>query len=148
LREGEPVPDVKLSAHCYDEIVEKLLAVPDINMTLRNEHGGQVCVVDRLGVSFLRGEPIQITVVVDGTALGRAAIKEIVDRSRLRKADMTHTYAVLEVSRACYDEIRALLVAAGYEHALSTRDRDYGEVIDMHGIALGAEPPRQEPRQE
>jgi len=46
----------------------------------------------------------------------------------------THTYAVLEVSPAAYREIRALLKAAGYEHAFHL-ERE-GEVIDMHGIAL------------
>lgn len=48
---------------------------------------------------------------------------------------MTHTYAVLDVSRAAYDEIRRKLDAAGYQHAFD------GDVIDMHGIALAA-PPR------
>lgn len=45
-----------------------------------------------------------------------------------------HTYAVLDVPRAVYAAVRALLDAAGYEHAVQT-DR-LGEVIDMHGIAL------------
>lgn len=46
----------------------------------------------------------------------------------------THTYAVLEISNAAYDEIRAKLEAAGYQHAFM----DDGE-IDMHGIAVKAE---------
>jgi len=46
----------------------------------------------------------------------------------------THTYAVLSVSKACYDEIHGRLTAAGYTHAFhQTRD---GAVIDMQGIAL------------
>jgi hypothetical protein len=45
---------------------------------------------------------------------------------------MTHTYAILDVSKKTFDEIRAKLDAAGYQHAF---DRD---VIDMHGIALRA----------
>lgn len=47
---------------------------------------------------------------------------------------MSHTYAILEVSHATYEEIRTKLLDAGYQHALD-RDAD-GEVIDMHGIAL------------
>jgi hypothetical protein len=50
---------------------------------------------------------------------------------------MTHTYAILEISKAAYDEIRAKLKAAGYGHVF---DQDEGkEVIDMHGIALKEE---------
>jgi hypothetical protein len=45
---------------------------------------------------------------------------------------MTHTYALLDVSPAAYDEIAAKLREAGYDHAFG----DEGE-IDMHGIALG-----------
>ena len=47
---------------------------------------------------------------------------------------MTHTYAVLEVPRAVYAAVRALLDRASYQHAFHA-DHD-GEVIDMHGIAL------------
>ncbi|MDP3717116.1 MAG: hypothetical protein Q8T13_05020 [Acidobacteriota bacterium] len=46
----------------------------------------------------------------------------------------THTYAVLDVPRSVYGAVRALLGAAGYDHAFQ-QDRE-GEVIDMHGIAL------------
>lgn len=46
----------------------------------------------------------------------------------------THTYAILEVPTAVYAAVRALLTAAGYQHACH-EERD-GEVIDMHGIAL------------
>jgi hypothetical protein len=50
---------------------------------------------------------------------------------------MTHTFAILEVSQACYDEIRGKLAAAGYQHAFL----DEGvEVIDMHGVALKSAP--------
>ncbi len=42
----------------------------------------------------------------------------------------THTYAVLEISRQAYAEIRAKLEAADYGHAFN------GDTIDMHGIAL------------
>ena len=49
----------------------------------------------------------------------------------------THTYAILEVSPAAYQEIRAKLEAAGHEQAF--HDEDDGEVIDMHGIALQEE---------
>jgi hypothetical protein len=49
----------------------------------------------------------------------------------------THTYAILEVSPETYAEVRAKLVAGGYDHALHT-DPDDGEKIDMSGIALAA----------
>ena len=43
---------------------------------------------------------------------------------------MTHTYVLLPVSKAVYDEIKGKLDAAGYHcHG------DDGE-IDMHGLAL------------
>lgn len=54
---------------------------------------------------------------------------------------VTHTYAVLPVSAAAYEEIKAKLEEAGYAdqfHELSGR----GVVIDMHGIALQREPGR------
>ena len=47
---------------------------------------------------------------------------------------MTYTYAVLEVSPAAHAEIKAKLLAAGYQHAIK------GDTIDMHGIALEPEP--------
>lgn len=46
----------------------------------------------------------------------------------------TRTYALLQVSASTYAEVRAKLVAAGYEHAFHVDER--GETIDMHGIAL------------
>jgi len=48
---------------------------------------------------------------------------------------MSHTYAVLEVSASAYAEIRALLEKAEYQHTFHT-NKEHGEVIDMHGIAL------------
>jgi hypothetical protein len=48
----------------------------------------------------------------------------------------THTYTVLPVPRAVYAAVRALLAAAGYDHAF--HEGTDGEVIDMHGIALQA----------
>jgi hypothetical protein len=48
---------------------------------------------------------------------------------------MTHTYALLDVSPAVYDEVRAKLAAGGYEDQFH-HDGEDPEVIDMHGIAL------------
>lgn len=47
---------------------------------------------------------------------------------------MTYTYATLDVPRAVYAAVRALLDRADYQYAFHA-DSD-GEVIDMHGIAL------------
>lgn len=48
----------------------------------------------------------------------------------------TRTYAILKVSHAAYEEIKAKLEAAGYQDQFhDDRDGD-GIVIDMHGIAL------------
>lgn len=60
---------------------------------------------------------------------------------------MTHTYALLSVSSACYKEIRDLLAKSGYQHAFH-RDAESGECIDMHGIALvvAEEPVVEKPR--
>lgn len=52
---------------------------------------------------------------------------------------MSHTYAILEISKPAYDEIRAKLAEAGYDHAFhSNRAVGSREVIDMHGVALAA----------
>lgn len=51
----------------------------------------------------------------------------------------THTYAILEVSKRTYREVRKLLLKADYSYAIDS-DED-GEVIDMHGIALQARKP-------
>lgn len=50
--------------------------------------------------------------------------------------NVTHTYAILKVSQAAYDEISKLLRDAGYDHVFH-EERPEGVVIDMHGIALG-----------
>lgn len=44
------------------------------------------------------------------------------------------TYALLEISKAAYDEIRAKLIAAGYEGQIRTTDD--GELISMCGLAI------------
>ena len=44
---------------------------------------------------------------------------------------MTHTYAIMEVSREAYREIRARLEVADYGHAIQP-----GGELDMRGIAL------------
>lgn len=41
-----------------------------------------------------------------------------------------HTYVLVEVSAATYNEILLKLLGAGYEHAITDK------VIDMHGLAL------------
>jgi hypothetical protein len=48
---------------------------------------------------------------------------------------MTHTYAILEISQAAFDEIKTKLEAAGYQHAFEPNAQDVA-LIDMHGIAL------------
>jgi len=52
---------------------------------------------------------------------------------------MTHTYAILTISQAAFDEILQQLKAAAYHHAIDDPD---GSVvtIDMQGIALQARP--------
>lgn len=53
---------------------------------------------------------------------------------------MSRTYAILELSQAVYDEIKAKLSDAGYDHAFH-HDHDHGTVLDMHGIAVAVEKP-------
>ena len=49
----------------------------------------------------------------------------------------THTYVLLALSEAAYEEIRAKLEAAGYQHAFHENDEcPASPVIDMHGIAV------------
>lgn len=48
----------------------------------------------------------------------------------------TRTYAVMQVSQETYTEIENRLRAAGYDHAIHP-DTDHGQVLDMHGIAVG-----------
>lgn len=52
----------------------------------------------------------------------------------MKQMRSTHTYAVLGISQDAYDEIRAKLQAAGYQHAFM----DGGE-IDMYGIAVNVD---------
>ncbi|HEX5433537.1 MAG TPA: hypothetical protein VFY05_04815 [Candidatus Angelobacter sp.] len=49
----------------------------------------------------------------------------------------THTYVVLEVSDAAYDEIAGKLREAGYDHVFDGEGKKC--VMDMHGIAIGRE---------
>jgi hypothetical protein len=44
---------------------------------------------------------------------------------------MTHTYVLMELSQAAYEEIAAKMREAGYDHVFGAD----GE-IDMHGIAV------------
>ena len=55
---------------------------------------------------------------------------------------MTYSYVKLTVSAAAYDEIRALLLKAGYTQAVMESG-----ALDMHGIALvrGSEEPDIQP---
>ena len=50
----------------------------------------------------------------------------------------THTYAILDVSQATYDEIADKLRDAGYREAF-IEQRDGRVAINMHGIAIAAE---------
>ena len=50
---------------------------------------------------------------------------------------MTHTYVILPLSKAAWNEIADKLCAADYGHAFQ-QETD-GVVIDMHGIAVQAE---------
>lgn len=47
---------------------------------------------------------------------------------------MSYTYAVVDVSRPTYAEIKASLLRAGYDQAVHQSGE--GEVIDMKGLAL------------
>ncbi len=51
----------------------------------------------------------------------------------------THTFALLELSGPAFEEVKGKLTAAGYGHAFT--EVDGKPVIDMHGIAVVAEPP-------
>lgn len=44
---------------------------------------------------------------------------------------MSHTYAVLHVSKRTHDEIKKLLAESGYDNQFHADD-----IIDMHGIGL------------
>ena len=49
----------------------------------------------------------------------------------------THTFSILAVSKAAYEEIKGKLIEAGYEHAVMNEGEQ--EVIDMHGVAITPE---------
>jgi hypothetical protein len=52
----------------------------------------------------------------------------------------THSYAILKVSEACYEEIRKKLDEAGYHENFHPNDEaPASPLIDMHGIALAPE---------
>lgn len=44
---------------------------------------------------------------------------------------MSYTYVTMSVSREAYEEIREILLEAGYDQALHE-----GGIIDLHGLAL------------
>lgn len=50
---------------------------------------------------------------------------------------MTYSYVIMGVSESAYNEVKAKLKDAGYEHAI--HEEDGKTVLDMHGIALGLE---------
>jgi hypothetical protein len=50
----------------------------------------------------------------------------------------THTYAVLAVDAATYEDIQQRLLTCGYGHVFH-EDPEHGTVIDMAGIALAKE---------
>ena len=52
---------------------------------------------------------------------------------------MSHTYAIVPVSQATFDEIKAKLLGAGYEDQL--HEDPEGLILDMHGLALQVEEP-------
>lgn len=45
----------------------------------------------------------------------------------------THTYALLPVSKAAYEEIKARLLAAGYDHAV---EEDGDRELNLYGLAI------------
>jgi hypothetical protein len=60
----------------------------------------------------------------------------------VRTLQQTHTYAILDITCEAYQEIRARLVEAGYDHAIHGAQTHAGEVLDMFGVALSElEPP-------
>lgn len=53
----------------------------------------------------------------------------------------THTYALMMVTKATYDEVRGLLQRAGYGHAIHEPENEHqGPALDMHGLALTPSP--------
>lgn len=49
----------------------------------------------------------------------------------------THTFSILEISQAAYEEIKGKLIEAGYQQTIM--EEGEREVIDMNGIAITAE---------
>jgi hypothetical protein len=91
-------------------------------------------------MAMLAGLAYQRRTVVDPAPVGPVApaggrLAELVQR---RQPTVTHTYAILEVCRGTFQEVRRKLEAVGYQHAFH-EGSEHGEVIDMHGIALAAE---------
>lgn len=52
----------------------------------------------------------------------------------------TRTYVVMQVSDAVFEEIKILLLEAGYGHAIGDTE-EFGEILDMHGIGIGKRNP-------
>lgn len=48
----------------------------------------------------------------------------------------THTYVSMEISRACFEEIKQKFLGAGYTHAIMPARYGEEETLDMHGIGL------------
>ena len=46
----------------------------------------------------------------------------------------THTYVIMELTKASYEEIMSKMKDAGYDHVFN--EHDGRQVIDMHGIAV------------
>lgn len=76
----------------------------------------------------IRMHPAQITSFAPGS------------RPTLARLADAHLRDAVPVSQPVYDEIRAELVEAGYEHAFHTMPGER-EVIDLHGLALVVEEP-------
>lgn len=53
---------------------------------------------------------------------------------------MSHTYVLMTVSKATYDEVAAKMKEAGYDHVFHDEKDEDGVLIDMHGIALKLDP--------
>lgn len=47
---------------------------------------------------------------------------------------MTHTYALMNVSKTTFDEIKSQMIAAGYDHAIHEDDDKI--ILDMNGIGI------------
>lgn len=65
------------------------------------------------------------------------SMKALSEREEAMSIRQTHTFSILEISKAAYEEIKGKLTEAGYEHAIIKEGER--EVIDMNGIAVGPE---------